>query len=542
MTAVVGDPLRDLRIARRRNRLTGIHWSDALYRVYILAVGVGGIAWWIATMFGSHRIQEIAYPGFERRAAESVGLVFAVAIFLGMRSGLRGGPLAIESAELAHVLMAPVDRRRALARSVVQQYRRGAYLGMISGAIAGRLMVPFVVGNRVGWTLSGALVGALTGLLWISVAMNVSGRHLSKWVQLFGALLVVESGLDLTGDKMGSAQARLGRAFLLPLWHRNRPTRAPVVLPGQPSMGWTHSPLLAVGVLAILAVGGAVAGLAGCAGLRIEQAERRAALVNQLKFAVTTQDLRSVLLLRRQLGSEQLRRTPRFRIKGRSGPEWAVIVRSLRSVARWPNTRFVRLAVLAVLSGIAARRAYEGTLPLVLVPGLLAFVAGLDAIEPLSQDADHPGLLASYPRHRGRLANRQITVPAVVLAVFGALGGVAGWLTGPSGQPGGLLGFAVLLGIMWGLLGAILAGVSVAVGPPSMMLMIQTPEIAFMRSIAAPAVVIVGLALPILLGHSAASHAHPAGAPFARGIMLCIFIVYAATTILTSGGVREPAV
>jgi hypothetical protein len=539
---MAGDVLRDLGGARRRNRLTGIHWADAMYRVYILAVGVGGIAWWVATMFGSRRIKETQYLAFENRASQVVGLVIACVVLLATRSGLRGGPLAIESAELTHVLMSPVDRRRSLTHSIVQQYRRGAYLGMITGAIAGRLMVPFVVGNRVVWTLTGAFVGALTGLLWMGVAMNVSGRHLAKWWQLLGGGLMVGSAFDLRADEVQSPLSRLGRAFWFPL--RNWQGSGVRLLPGVSPWAKLHEPPLAAALLAIFAVVVAALGLQGCAGLRIEHAERRAALVSQLRFAVTTQDLRSVLLLRRQLGSEHLRNRPRFRIKGRPGPEAAVVVRGVRSVARWPTSRFVRIAIMAILSGIAARLAYEGTLPLVAVPGLLAFVAGLDAIEALSQDADHPGLLASYPRHRGRLANRQIIVPAGVLAVAGLLGAIAGWLAGPiahGGFPVGVLGFGVLLGLAWGALGAIAAAVSVAIGPPSMMLMLQTPEMAFARSLAAPGVAALGMIVPLLLAHNAASHHHPAGPPFIRGVILTVFVTYTALTILTSGGIREPA-
>lgn len=539
---MASDVLRDLGSARRRNRLSGIHWADAVYRVYVLAVGVGGIAWWVATMFGSRRIKESQYVAFEDRTSQVVGLVLACVVLLATRSGLRGGPLAIESAELTHVLMSPVDRRRSLTHSIVQQYRRGAYLGTIAGGIAGRLMVPFVVGNRVVWTLTGAFVGALMGLLWMSVAMNVSGRHLSKCWQLLGGALIVWSAFDLRADELWSPQSRLGRAFCFPL--RNWRGSALTTFPRRSRFTVLAEPPLAGTALAVLAVGVALLGLRGCAGLRIEQAERRAALVSQLRFAVTTQDLRSVLLLRRQLGSEHLRNRPRFRVKGRPGPEAAVIVRGLRSVARWPTSRFVRIAVMAILSGVAARVALEGTLPLVAVPGLLAFVAGLDAIEALSQDADHPGLLSSYPRHRGRLANRQVIVPACVLAIAGLLGALAGWLAGPiahGGFPVGVLGFGALLGLAWGAVGAIAAAVSVAIGPPSMTLMLQTPEMAFARSLAAPGVAALGLTAPLLLAHSAASHQEPAGPPFIRGLVLTVFVTYAALSILTSGGIREPA-
>ena len=38
--------LKEMRAARRKRRLTDVHWVDALYRVYVLAIGVGGLVWY----------------------------------------------------------------------------------------------------------------------------------------------------------------------------------------------------------------------------------------------------------------------------------------------------------------------------------------------------------------------------------------------------------------------------------------------------------------------------------------------------------------
>ena len=47
--------------------------------------------------------------------------------------------------------------------------------------------------------------------------------------------------------------------------------------------------------------------------LRVDALTRRAALVSQLRFAVTMQDLRTVIVLRRQLRNEHPRRVPWWR-------------------------------------------------------------------------------------------------------------------------------------------------------------------------------------------------------------------------------------
>ena len=54
----------------------------------------------------------------------------------------------------------------------------------------------------------------------------------------------------------------------------------------------------------------------------LEALARRSALVAQLRFAVTMQDLRTVVLLRRQLNQEQARRHPWLRLRpARSGSQ-----------------------------------------------------------------------------------------------------------------------------------------------------------------------------------------------------------------------------
>ena len=54
-------------------------------------------------------------------------------IALGLRSGSRGGPLALERAEVRHVLLAPVDRTTALRAPAIRQLRFLAFVGMVAG-------------------------------------------------------------------------------------------------------------------------------------------------------------------------------------------------------------------------------------------------------------------------------------------------------------------------------------------------------------------------------------------------------------------------
>ena len=138
------------------------------------------------------------------------------------------------------------------------------------------------------------------------------------------------------------------------------------------------------------------------AGTSLEAAERRTALVGQLRFAVTLQDLRTVLVLRRQLAQERPRSRPW--IRGTTRPaRWPIVRRGVRSVLRWPASRVVRVVGLSIAAGFALRGVWAGTTPLVVAAGLALWVAALDAVEPLGQEVDHPGRTDGFPIERGRL-------------------------------------------------------------------------------------------------------------------------------------------
>ena len=62
-------------------------------------------------------------------------MVAAFAVALGLRSGSRGGPLALERADVRHVLLAPVDRTTALRAPAIRQLRFLGFVGIVAGGI-----------------------------------------------------------------------------------------------------------------------------------------------------------------------------------------------------------------------------------------------------------------------------------------------------------------------------------------------------------------------------------------------------------------------
>ncbi len=362
---------------------------------------------------------------------------------------------------------------------------------------------------------------------------------------------LITSGRRLPSLPIQGIVGALMGLTLANVWVRNLPS--PFSLLGRtahlglPASALTNTsgsaPILATAALVILVAAIGAIGIAGCHGVNIERAQQRAALVGQLRFAVTTQDLRAVVLVRRQLNADINRTQPWVRIPSGKGVERAVLVRSARSLARWPARRFLRLLLLACAAGLAARAGYRGAVPFLLIPGLASFLAGLDVVEPLSQDADHLSLLASYPRHRGRLANRLIIVPAMVLLVMGVLGAFVGWVSAPAF--GGTLdanelGGALALGALWAISGTLAASLSVALGPPPFMMMIQTPELGFARMASLPFFAIACVGAPLLFAQRAVNAGNPAAPSLVKVGLGALVFTYLLLNVLTSAGIREP--
>ena len=111
--------------------------------------------------------------------------------------------------------------------------------------------------------------------------------------------------------------------------------------------------------------------------LSIEALARRSALVSQLKFAVTLQDIRTVVLLRRQLSQEHMREKAWFGVPGAMRRR-TVVARCLRSLAHFPARRLARMVLLAVTSAVSLVAVWRGTTPALVVSGLALFLLGLD--------------------------------------------------------------------------------------------------------------------------------------------------------------------
>lgn len=392
----------ELRRTRRRNRLGELEWFEIAYRVYLAALAGGIAIALLSDLVTDEPLAATQVADVADRGPAVLGLFAIAAIALGLRSGSDGGPIALEAGDARHLMLAPVSRREVLLRPVFQRLRSLAFGGAIVGGIAGQLASRRLPGSATSWTIATGSAGVLCGMAFVAIAVIIHALRISRPVATSIALVASVWQIAAAvwqfpgpGDGIGS----------LALW------------------GMRTHPVDLVAVAAITAA--VIVALVVCDRLRVEPLVRRANLVAQLRFAVTMQDLRTVVLLRRQLRGEHPRQRPIRPIDGwrarRHGLIATVVLRDARSIGRFPTSRLIRMALLAITAGIAAAITAAGTTPALVVVGLAGNLLGLEALEPLSQEIDHPDLGDGIPLERGNLMAPHLIVPAIALVPFALL-------------------------------------------------------------------------------------------------------------------------
>jgi len=449
--------LVELRRTRQRRRLGDTDWYDIAYRVYLFALVGLTLVVVVSDAIDGAIGDDVDTADLLERGPSIIGLLVVAAFALGIRSGADGGPVAIELADIRHVLSAPISRRTVMLRPVAQRLRAAAFALGLGGAVLGQLIATEVEGSRAAWAAACGAFGAIVGVTFVATAVIAHTLRTPRWLATtLATIALVWQGTVAwgiwTGEATGVARLAPGNlAGRLALW------------------GISQRPIDVIAI--VVAVAMAVAALALGGRLRVEALARRGELVSQLRFAATVQDLRTVVQLRRQLRSEVLRTRPwgqRHRparpaatasARGRTpsstagadgggtAPSASIVWRrDSRSLRRLPASRFVRIALLAVLGGVGAALTVSSS-PLfgLLLLGAL-FFAGLESLEPLSQEIDRPDLTDSFPIERGWIYAHHLVASAVLLAVVGLVGATTAYLVDPDVGP---MAFAVAIPMVW---------------------------------------------------------------------------------------------
>ena len=478
--------LAELRKTRQRRRLGDTDWYDIAYRVYLFALVGLTLVVWVSDAIDGVIGDGIDSADLLERGPAIIGLLVVAAFALGVRSGADGGPIAIELADIRHVLLSPISRRAVMLRPVAQRLRAAAFALGLGGAVLGQLIATEVEGSRTAWAAACGAFGAIVGVTFVSTAVIAHTLRTPRWLATTLATVALAwQGAVAWGiwndDTTGLARVAPGNlAGRLALW------------------GISQRSIDVIAIVVAVAMAAAALALGG--RLRVEALARRGELVSQLRFAATVQDLRTVVQLRRQLRSEVLRTRPwgqrhlparpaaTASARGRtpssasgtgtnSGDTPSATVvwrRDSRSLRRLPASRLVRIGLLAAIGGVGAALTISSS-PLfgLLLLGAL-FFAGLESLEPLSQEIDRPDLTDGIPIERGWIYAHHLVASAVLLAVVGLLGATVTFVVDPDL---GAMAFAAAVPMVWaGAMGPVVVTVLDAPTAPSPTTLLGTPR------------------------------------------------------------------
>jgi hypothetical protein len=485
--------LVNLRSARKKNRVRTLDAFDAFYKAYVTALlsAVGVYA--AAGAFGDELLTASELRAVRLDGPAWLGLLVAFAVAVGLRSGGRGGPMAFERADVRHVLLAPVDRRFSIRLPALRQLRYIVFLGATVGAAAGLVAMRRMPERPVEWIATMALFGMGVAALAYGAAMVAGGYRIRPWMaDLFSVALLGWSIADIYFETSTWPGTFLGQIVVWPL---------------------SFEPLAFIGLAAAAFV--ATWGILLVNRSSIEAAERRSRLVGQLRFAATLQDVRTVMVLQRQLAQEHMRQKPWFRLpkprrvglrKGKVQRR-VFIRRGLQGMLRWPFMRLVRLLVFVALASASVAGVWSGTSALVVVAGIAMYLAALDLCEPLAQEIDHPDRTKTMATIRGVVLVQHMFVPFVVMIVLAIVGAV----------PFLVWGDAAIVGAYWPLFvlvaGTALGGAAMTINaqPPQAASIMETPETASIkflwRMVVPPAIAVAGF-LPIVAAANSWSKNH----------------------------------
>ncbi|MEP6623134.1 MAG: hypothetical protein ABJC79_01715 [Acidimicrobiia bacterium] len=518
--AEMRDAIRGLRGRRRAQRLRHIDWVDAVYRAYVVGISVTAALVTIAAVVGDTPVGAGGVRAATEHGAAIAGLVVALLVALGMRSGAHGGPLAFEAADVQHVLLAPVDRGLVIRAGAIRQLRGVVSAGVLAGALLGVIAAPRFPGSDHGaaqWVLAGIAFGILAALAaWGSALVSAATRMSQLRALLVGVVLV---GWSL-GDWVGSVKT------------------SPATWAGEVGLWPLTGSLLAIAGVAVVGVIVTV-GLRGAHRQSLEPVLRRAQLVSALRFAATVQDLRAVITLRRQLTHELARSRPWFTVPrgpafGRAG--WR---RDWQGIARWPSARIVRVVALTIAGGASCGAGVRGITPLFAVAALCTYVIALDVAEGLAQEVDHPDRGTAVPMRSGDLYISHLAAPAAVTGIIGILGSgvgiiVASLMTRPHGvhAVSPVVALAVVIALVVAVPAA--AGISIYLGRPDRDLAVAMLHPGLVAAQQVAPLIIVALAfIPLIVAREVDPPTQPIQSAFAAA-MPTFIVAFGIATFLRS--------
>jgi hypothetical protein len=408
---------------------------DLLYTVAITTAILGALVYGTA----SSALAQVVTPAWLARFGPPLALA---AMLLVARWGAYQGPVVFSVADVAHLLGAPLSRRRLSARRLV----RGLVSGAVAGALAGGVLIVGVAGEGRGLAPArgAGLVVGVAGLGTLAIAAAWWVERSARWERVtaraIGPVALVAAGLAVLA---GAGHA--GREIVLWCgpwgW---------AVQPGTDA-GTTHW-VAALACLTALTVGVAVAAVRGCGNCAAERHLRRAEARSAAVAALATFDARSARRALEDAGERRggrvgadLRRLRRVAARGAGGAGTAAAIawRDAVSAARTPG-RPVEAAALTA-AGVALGLTNADHAVTVLAAMLIVYGGAARMLGPMRAELDARSRAHVLLRPRiGQVVFAHAAVPALVAAGGAALGAAVCAIAGGLPADGGAAAVAAI--------------------------------------------------------------------------------------------------
>jgi hypothetical protein len=236
-----------------------------------------------------------------------------------------------------------------------------------------------------------------------------------------------------------------------------------------------------------------------------------------MRFSASVQDVRTVILLRRQLASEKPRGRPWLALRAPRLWRRPIWRRGWQSLLRWPAPRLVRVLLAGAAAGAVAVAGWSEATPLLALPGPILFVAALDLVEPLAQEADHPLRRDLLPIEPANLIYRHLLAPVAAMVLV-ALGGTL--VAMALGAPGIAAEVGLAMAVPTAFVLLCCAALSATNNPYAYLLV---PQMGLFQSGLPVGVAMIAVGLPLLIARQVADNGHsPFGAVLSIEIALTV--------------------
>ena len=392
-----------------------------------------------------------------------------LALGIGLRNGTEGGPVSIESADVRHVLLAPISRTRVLLRPIGQRVRSVAFSLGLGLAVVGQLVAREIDGSRAAWAASGALFGAMLAAFYVGAAVVAHALRVPRWVASLAlgrarlAWQAVVAWGSWTDDPPG--WQRIGPGNLpgsVLFWGIRTAASTSLHWPLRSDSSEPHSAsVVDCGCSRSSVVANSCRSCVSRPRCRTSAPWCCSAVRSAPSRSERTRGSRpaSVTAPPRRQRHRRSRSGVRTRTAGPATPRFPTFVwrRGVAALSRLPASRLLRMAGLAAVAGASASLTITSSwLFLVALVGAV-FLLGLEAVEPLAQEVDRPDLADAMPVPRGWLFAHHLVAPAGLLALTAMIGAAAATALQPDHT---VASFALAIPVAWaGAIGAVVTTV-----------------------------------------------------------------------------------